>query len=250
MTESSALIPAPRARETYHRLVQIKRLLPRWLLRRLDPYNSEADAFIERAAAEVAPGAVVVDAGAGECRHAPLFAHACYLGTDSATGEAQAWDYSQLAFVSDLCRLPLRSSGSDVVVSVNVLEHVREPQSVLREMARVLKPGGRLYLVAPQAWQVHQAPEDYLRFTRYGLEHLLAGAEFVVEKLEPVGGTFWNMSYRSLYLLTHFRGLALPLGILLSPLLGFAIPLACFYLDALDRDKHDTLGYTVVARKA
>ena len=71
----------------------------------------------------------------------------------------------------------------------------------------------------------------------------------LVQDLEPVGGAFWNLGTRSLYLLTHFKGRAFPATLLLAPLLGFLVPLSCFYLDRLDRNREDTLGYTVIARK-
>ncbi len=235
---------------TYHRLVRMKRLMPRWLLYRLDPYNTCADAFVEQAAHRLPAGAWVLDAGAGECRHAPYFAHVRYLGTDSGVGEKELWDYTRLAFFSELTAIPLASHSVDAIVSVNVLEHVEEPLEVLRECCRTLRPNGRLFMVAPQSWRVHQAPADFLRFTRFGLEHLLKKAGFKVEELHPIGGTFWNFGTRSVYLLTHFRGRRFPLALLLAPLLGFLIPFVCFYLDRLDRNREDTLGYTVVARPA
>jgi hypothetical protein len=112
-----------------------------------------------------------------------------------------------------------------------------------------VRPGGRLYLVAPQSWRLHQAPQDFLRFTRYGLDHLLEAAGFAVTEVRPLGGAFWNLGLRSIYLLTHFKGRAFPVALLLAPLLGFLVPLLCYYLDHLDRDREDTLGYAVVARK-
>jgi SAM-dependent methyltransferase len=234
---------------TYHRLVGLKQRLPDWLRYRLDPYNTEADRFVERAGREVAPGARVLDAGAGECRHAPYFAGARYYGTDNRVGDATAWDYSSLSFCSDLRALPLSEGSMDAVVSVNVLEHVANPVGLLAEGHRVLRPGGRLYLVAPQSWCLHQAPHDFYRYTRYGLEELLREAGFGAARIEPVGGAFWNLGSRCLHLLTLFRGSAFPLALLLAPLLGFLVPLLCFYLDRLDTGREDTLGYRVVAEK-
>jgi len=154
-------------RSTYHRLVALKYRLPGWLRHRLDPYNTEADRFVASAAASLGRGAAVLDAGAGECRHAAFFAHTRYFGTDNQLGDAVRYDYARVSFVSDLTRIPVGSGTMDAVVSVNVLEHVAEPARVLAECHRVLRPGGRLYLVAPQSWRLHQAPQDFLRFTRF-----------------------------------------------------------------------------------
>jgi SAM-dependent methyltransferase len=235
---------------TYHRLVAIQRWFPAWLRYGLDPYNTVADRFVAGAAGQLPPRSLVLDAGAGECRHEPLFRHTRYVSTDSGVGDAQAWDYSKLSFGSDLRALPLREGALDAVLSVNVLEHVAEPQRVLAEYHRVLRPGGALYLVAPQSWRLHQAPHDYFRFTRYALEHLLREVGLEVEQLEPVGGAFWNLGSRSLYLLTHIRGAAFLGALALAPVLGFLVPLACFYLDRFDRAREDTLGHTVIARKS
>ena len=113
----------------------------------------------------------------------------------------------------------------------------------------MLREEGRLFLVAPQSWRLHQTPQDFFRFTEHGLAHALDKAGFDHIEIEPVGGAFWNLGSRSLYLLTHFDGAWFPVAILLSPLLGFLIPLLCFYLDRLDPHREDTLGYLVKARK-
>lgn len=237
-------------RSTYHLLVSLKRRLPEWLRYRLDPYNSEADRFVARTAADLPDGSRVLDAGAGECRHAAAFAHTHYFATDNGLGDELRWDYSNLDLLSNLEALPVADDSVCAVLNINVLEHVSDPLTVLRECLRVLRPGGQLFLVAPQSWLMHQAPHDYYRFTQHGLEYLLTKAGFSELRLEAIGGTFWNLGSRSLYILTHFDGKRLPLAILLAPIFGFLIPLACYYLDKLDRRHWDTLGYKVVARKA
>ena len=240
----------PRKFSTYHILVAIKRWLPEWLRYRLDPYNSEADRFVARFAVGLKDGARVLDAGAGECRHAILFEHAHYLSTDNGCGDENRWDYSAIDFASDLAELAVPDESMDVVLNINVLEHVCEPQRVLRECHRVLRLGGQLLLVAPQSWLMHQAPNDYFRYTRHGLEYLLTQAGFESFEVEPVGGTFWNLGSRSLYLLSHFEGRRFIIAVLLSPIFGFLIPLLCYYLDKLDLRHWDTLGYKVTATKS
>jgi SAM-dependent methyltransferase len=172
-----------------------------------------------------------------------------YFGTDSGVGNELAWDYSNLSFKSDLTALPVREGEIDAVVSVSVLEHVAGPAPMLAECYRVLRPGGSLYMVVPQSWPRHQDPNDYYRFTRHAVDHLFGKIGFTPKCLEAIGGVFWNFGLRSIYLLTHLRGRAFPVALVLAPLLGFLIPLFCFYLDRLDRYREDTLGYTVIAYK-
>jgi SAM-dependent methyltransferase len=60
-----------------------------------------------------------------------------------------------------------------------VLEHVRHPEKVVQEIARVLAPGGYAHIVTPFCHPFHQYPQDYRRFTLDGLK-LLAGSELEV----------------------------------------------------------------------
>jgi SAM-dependent methyltransferase len=62
-----------------------------------------------------------------------------------------------------------------------VLEHVRHPEQVMREIHRVLAPGGFVHLVTPFCHPFHEYPKDYRRFTVDGLKELAAGLEPVAE---------------------------------------------------------------------
>jgi SAM-dependent methyltransferase len=128
---------------------------------------------------------------------------------------------------------------------VVTLEHVSEPARVVAELARVLKTGGRLLLAAPQEWEIHQAPHDYFRFTRYGLGHLLAAAGLETERVEPVGGFFYLLGRRLLNALQFFPGVFFFLAAVFFVPAGLALPL----VDGLDRRRDFTLGYLCTARK-
>jgi SAM-dependent methyltransferase len=224
-------------------------VLPAFLLRALDPFEAVLHRSVEQFAASLPADAQVLDAGAGELRYAECFKPHRYVALDLAVGDA-AWDYSRLDVLGDLEQLPLASGTFDAVVNIVTLEHVRRPQQVLDELARVLKPGGRLLLAAPMEWEVHQAPHDYFRYTRHGLEYLLHSAGFGVRRLDPVGGFFWLMGRRSINFLTFFQGgLGWLLFVLLAPVYGFLAPLACYFLDRFDRKKDFTLGYVCEAVK-
>jgi SAM-dependent methyltransferase len=223
--------------------------LPGFILRALDPFEARVRQEVERFAGSLPESARVLDAGAGELRYAAAFARHRYVALDLAIGDA-AWDYSKLHLLADLERLPLADGAFDATVNIVTLEHVRRPQQVLGELARVLRPGGRLLLVAPLEWEVHQAPHDFYRYTRYGLEHLLRTAGLAVRRIEPVGGFFWLMARRSVNFLSFFQGgWRWALFVLLAPVYGFLAPLACYLLDRFDPRKDFTLGYVCEAAK-
>ncbi len=60
----------------------------------------------------------------------------------------------------------------DLVLSTQVLEHVRHPEEYLSLALRVLKPGGKLVLTTHGMFEEHACPEDYYRWTALGLETL------------------------------------------------------------------------------
>src|SRR6201996_3478430 len=62
-----------------------------------------------------------------------------------------------------------------------VLEHVRDPERVMREIERVLAPGGYAHLVTPFCHPFHEYPKDYRRFTVDGLRELCGGVDVVAE---------------------------------------------------------------------
>src|SRR5947207_6133157 len=82
--------------------------------------------------------------------------------------------------VADAECLPFSSSVFSRVECDAVLEHVRDPQQVMREIARVLAPGGYAHLVTPFCHPFHEYPRDYRRFTIDGLKELNGGALEVV----------------------------------------------------------------------
>jgi len=80
--------------------------------------------------------------------------------------------------VADARRLPFAARTFALVVSQETVEHVVDPFEAVREMARVLSPGGRVYLQVPFIIGYHPGPEDYWRFTRAGVAALLDQAGF------------------------------------------------------------------------
>ncbi len=120
----------------------------------------------------------VLDLGCGTApyRDDLLSAGASYVGVD---WPSTMHDTTRVDVFADLSApLPFRDHSADTVTVFKVLEHLREPAAFLRECARVARPGAHVLILVPFLHQVHEAPHDYFRYTRYGLEHLLTQAGF------------------------------------------------------------------------
>jgi SAM-dependent methyltransferase len=104
-----------------------------------------------------------------------------YVGVD------REGELSRPTIVGTAESLPVDDETFDVVICTMVLEHVVDPRRVLAEARRVLVPNGRIVVTVPGVWPTHEAPHDYWRFTRFGLERLMR--EFGIEgELLPLGG--------------------------------------------------------------
>lgn len=228
---------------------RLEPLVPRFVLRWVDPFHTLLNVRLAASAASLPPGSRVLDVGAGECPHARLFAHTAYITIDRGIGDL-TWDYSRIGLVGDAHRLPFRDASFDAVVNIQVLEHLNEPAAAIAEFARVLKPGGRLFLSTVMCWEIHQHPNDFFRFTKYGLEHLFRRAGLVGIEVEALGGYFWLLAFRLMNILSFFQsGWRWAIFLLLAPVFGFLVPAALYFLDRFDTRRDYTLGYFCRCRR-
>ncbi|HTY54600.1 MAG TPA: class I SAM-dependent methyltransferase [Candidatus Binataceae bacterium] len=147
-----------------------------------DKISRETMVAVLRSLSNFEPGAVL-DIGAGERGYGELFKgrHRRFVTFDIAMQTRPNVIGSALA-------LPFRAGSFETVISTQTLEHLTDPMLALVEMRRMLRAGGHLLLSAPQTWPLHLVPHDYYRFTRFGLELMLARAGFSIERIEPCGG--------------------------------------------------------------
>ena len=166
---------------------------------RLKDFNLDAPytrngiaAFVAAAAREVKAGARVVDVGAGDAPYRELFRHVDYITIDwehSMHGDSAASDISASAD-----QLPLDNASADAVLLTEVLEHLSAPDVALSEIARVLRPSGRLYLTVPFVWILHEMPFDYFRYTPSALLMLLERSGFEDISITPRGDYFTTIA--------------------------------------------------------
>lgn len=92
--------------------------------------------------------------------------------------------------------LPFRDDSFDAVISIAVLEHVRDPFLCAREIARVLRPGGRLYCGVPFLQPYHGYPHHYFNATAQGIRRLFED-ELVVEDVRVLDSTHpvWTLHW-------------------------------------------------------
>lgn len=98
-------------------------------------------------------------------------------------------DGSHVDLTADLGRpLPLPSAGFDTILLTEVLEHVPHPEILWAEIARLLRPGGKLILTVPFLYWIHESPHDHFRYTGHRLALFCREHGLEVLHLAPTGG--------------------------------------------------------------
>lgn len=121
----------------------------------------------------------LLDVGCGSRPYAPIYESLVKwsIGTDVVHSPH---GISAVDVIAPAEHLPFADRVFDVILCTEVLEHALEPTTAMRELARVLKPGGYLLLSVPFIYPIHEAPYDHWRFTSYGLRHLCQATGFEV----------------------------------------------------------------------
>ncbi|MEK6946703.1 MAG: class I SAM-dependent methyltransferase [Nanoarchaeota archaeon] len=161
---------------------------------------------------------------------------------------------SKTHLVSDADKLPFRPNSFDKVVSVNSFYYFKNPFNVVKSVHNILKKDGKLILIVPFFYPIHDAPDDKYRFTEYGLRTLLEN-DFRIERIETIGGIF-NLPAVMLHSLIKGIPLLFPkeirkfIQILTYILWPFYIIAQLFsILDVLDITRRFPTYYFVVAKK-
>lgn len=242
----------------------VERVTPRVLRNIIDPEKSSIERFVKLCSKEVKKGSKVLDVGAGSCPYKKYFSHTKYEACDFD----QVFDkssISKLDFVCDITDMPRKDNSYDAILCTQVLEHVPDPQEAVAEMARVLKPGGKMFVTVPQGWGIHGQPHNYFYFTTYGLSKIFNQAKLKTTYIKERGGIFslisaqtriipgylfFQVSLLKNILLKILLTLVLfPIYLVLTPICCLILPIIFYLLDCLDQRRYFTLGYSCYLRK-
>lgn len=139
---------------------------------------------------------------------APFFHRQDFISVDCSPGSAEGRGAYNSGMVDDArclavpttLRAPAEDTGiatgsCDLVMVPNLVHHVPDQRGLFAELARLLKPGGKGYIFEPLVRELHQAPDDYLRYTPWGFERAIAEAGMVYDRFVPEGGPFQAIAY-------------------------------------------------------
>jgi len=156
--------------------------------------------------------------------------------------------------VGDADFLPFRQNSFDKVMSINSLYYFNNPFNVVAHISRILKQNGKLIIVLPFFYPIHDAEIDKYRFTEQGIRAML-GKHFKIEKLCAIGGIFTLPSVIAHSAIKGFPFLfpkamqrpAQIIGYLLFPV--YLILQFLSFLDFLDKTGRMPAYYFVIASK-
>lgn len=186
----------------------------------LDPnYFSryEVEVQLKKLGKSLPAKAVVVDLGCGKKPYRKYF-KSKYVGVDVDS-------HGQADIVSVAWRTGLPSNYADAVLLIQSLEHVKETQLLIKEIKRILKPNGLLFVSVPHTMPNHGPVdstgihEDYYRFTPGGLRTIFSGFKSIdIFQSSQYWGTLFQLVNIYIYTLSQAK-LLKPLY-LLNNLLG------------------------------
>lgn len=171
-----------------------------------------------------------------------------YIGCDIVQSSLQKVD-----IICDAKKIPLPSEQFDTIFCTQTIEHIAEHQLVLDEAYRLLKKEGKIILSVPFYWPLHEIPNDYFRFTKYGLVHLLQQSDFAIIEVIENGGS-WAVTGQSIihslmddtsrhFLLRLMRFIFFRMKLIRLHNSIFS------WLDKVDFNRNMPMNYIVVAKK-
>lgn len=204
------------------------------------------------------PGLRILDAGAGTQQYKKYCLHLNYVSQDFASYipnetekglQNKEWNYGQLDIISDITNIPEPGESFDIIMCTEVLEHLPYPSEAIKELSRLLKPGGKLIITAPFCSLTHQAPHFYSTgFSTFYYEKILSENGLEIEEIIPNGSFFEYMAQenrRMAYMANKYAGVSLSI---FDKLLLFLNLKMLNKLSKKDKKSHEILCFEYFVR--
>jgi SAM-dependent methyltransferase len=201
--------------------------------------------FLSEAAHHYASGALI-DIGCGQKPYQSVFAPyvSQHTGVDLADSPHGTL---KVDIIGNAYDTNLEDAICDTVLCTEVLEHLEEPQVAVKEMNRILKPGGFVILTVPFFWPIHEAPRDFYRYSEHGLRYLFEQSGFEIVEIRPLSGYIVTFAQMSIYFLRRFqRGLLLRS---MGRFFNWVVQHLALKLNRYDKSTDFTNLYGLVAQK-
>jgi SAM-dependent methyltransferase len=130
----------------------------------------------------------VLDVGCGQKPYKSLILSEQSRATRYIGLDLPADNYNPPDLLWDGVTIPLPDCSVDSAMLTEVLEHCPDPEAVMKEVHRVLRPGGFLFLTVPFIWPIHDVPHDEFRYTPFSLRRILESVGFSDPPIEATGG--------------------------------------------------------------
>ena len=131
----------------------------------------------------------VLDYGAGNSPYRHLLACDRYVTADISQNLAGNIDY----LIVPGEKLPIQDQAFDLVLLLDVLEHIAKPDFVFGEIRRLLAPNGRLIISVPFIYREHETPHDFARYTVFGMHELLRWQHGEVVRIRKAGNVYYTL---------------------------------------------------------
>jgi len=157
--------------------------MPGWLGLFINPYY-HARQGLYQAILGLAPEIYgrVIDIGCGYKPYQELFTTQDYVGLEYDSPDNRA--NKKADFFYDGKKFPFSNNEFDCAICSQVLEHVFTPLAFLSEINRVLKPGALFLITIPFVWDEHEQPQDFARYSSFGIKAILEQQGFEIVKHE------------------------------------------------------------------
>ncbi|MDB6138320.1 MAG: SAM-dependent methyltransferase [Verrucomicrobiaceae bacterium] len=202
------------------------------------------------------PGMRVLDAGSGRLPEQHLRSE--LLATGAALETLDFLPGEGVDHTADVADTKLPDQSYDVILCMQVLEHVPNPQAVCAELYRMSKPGAHVMVSAPQSAWLHNLPYHFFHYTNIGMRQILEQAGFEVITLDPQGGHFTTLAVMNHYTCRVLEELAerkgnpfwfRPIRIMLRLWYGFIMKSFYLWLDRIFFWEDNTQGWNALCRR-